>query len=200
MSKAWLAIFMLVSLLGCSSASKQLNPEAYVRWCNNAENKLLLVKEIQDFKYALQFKPAAFIALQESKSIKNIDSTVFYHRILELENTLQFNLQLSTINNESILNPISGDDYFQRLAYLTTSLNNDLFLLSENDTIPCTFYHFERNYNIAPYVTVVFGFETSQIPVSKAYDIVYNDQLLGAGPLIFNYPVAQLKNIPALNL
>jgi hypothetical protein len=192
---------LLILLLGCQKTPESLVANDYLQWVKQSENKLQIIKEIGDYTYQLQYKPAAFIALIEQQRAHSNDTAQFIQRIGELTDTYQFNLTLSHQSYGSILSQNLGLEYFTRLEYLTLTLKEDLELRLDGKTVPCHFYHFERNYNLAPFVTVVFGFDVSNFKKDfEKMQVVYNDQLLGAGPIVFAFSRTTIDNIPSLIL
>lgn len=188
-------------MVSCQSTPKALTPNDYLQWVKEVDNKLHVVKEIGSYRYQLQYKPSAYIALIEQRKTHTDDTVQFNQRLRDLEGTLQFNLSLSHQDYGSILNQSLGEEYFSRLEYLTLKLKDDLELRIDDNIIPCHFYHFERNYNLAPFVTMVFGFDISNLNTDfKKIQVVYNDQLLGAGPIVFSFNHTTLDNIPTLIL
>lgn len=198
----YLIIVLLLVLTNCSkSIPKALPTTDYVIWVKNPDSKLNITKNIGEYTYQLQYKPSPYIALLDQQRNQLIDTVQFNERISELQGTYQFNLSLSHQSYGNILNQGLGTEYFERLEYLTLKLKEDLELRLDDQKITCDFYHFERNYNLAPFVTVVFGFDLSSIDINfKKMQVIYNDQLLGAGPIVFSFSQATLTHIPELIL
>lgn len=182
----------------CHTQPTQLSSSEYMRWVKNPSNKLYQQKEIGDYRYELQYKPPAYMAYMEQSSQKKLDTLQFQHRKKELENTWQFNLMLAHKEYGNILNQQLGETYFERLSYLVTNIQTDLMLVADQDTLSCVLYHVERNYNLAPYTNILIGFERKN--THKELTLIYNDRLLGAGPLMFKYPANQLIKLPTLDI
>ena len=76
-------------------------------------------------------------------------------------------------------------------------MQNDLFLVRDQDTIPCSLYHFERTYNIAPYCTLLLGFD-KKFKKFSSYQILYVDRLFSNKIITFNFLKESFERIPKL--
>jgi hypothetical protein len=92
-------------------------------------------------------------------------------------------------------------DYFQRLEYLTSNVQNDISLIEGTDTIPCGLCHYERNYGLSPYANIVLGFKKASGKNEKQDRIfVYDDQIWGVGKIMLKISNSDIDNVPFMKL
>ena len=92
----------------------------------------------------------------------------------------------------------SNEDYEKRVKYCAFDMQKDIKLLAGNDSMPCTLFHFERAYDLAPYGIFLLGFPLSKIGSDKEAAIVIQDKLFNKGILKFTFSESELKNLPKL--
>lgn len=79
----------------------------------------------------------------------------------------------------------SADDYYQRIEYYSFKAASDILLMTEDDTINCGHYHFERSYGLAPKIrlNLQFPFPEEKLTAKKqvviqVYDRIYQQGLV----------------------
>ncbi len=195
MAKGGWYIALLVLLGACSAGS--LEPTAYRSWVENAANGLKKVQTIGDYEFSLQYKPVDYVALVESRN-PNITKQQVQQKQEELKDFQYYNLRIKTNVGTELLasNITQEDEYYGRLNYFVTYAQDDIQLYQGKDTIACGLYLFERNYGLAPYNNIVIGFKSNDTQTEKT--IVFNDRVLGTGPVKFKIRKEDLANIPQL--
>ena len=78
--------------------------------------------------------------------------------------------------------------YYDRVAYYSHLVKNDLYLLSGKDTIDCLDVHMERNYGVAPFLDLSAVFP--RVNQNKPFILLFNEIVFRSGPIKFKY---QLK-------
>jgi len=91
-------------------------------------------------------------------------------------------------------------DYYTRLKYFSEDIKNDLFLVADDDTIPCKIVHLERTYKLTPYTNLLLAFDSEKESIKKTDKLtfVYDDHVLELGKLTFDLSTAELKNSPEI--
>lgn len=189
--------------MGCKE--KILQPYEYIKWVENTDNGLRSEKIIKDYYFRLQYKPADYIVLRELGVEKSYKANLFNQRKAELDSFYYFNLDISSADkSQSILsNQLNNnEEYYARLNYFTTFAQQDIKLISNDDTIACALYHFERTYDLSPFNTIVLGFKQPKESNFLKYDlqILFDDQILSIGQINFLIDRKKLKKVPKLAL
>jgi hypothetical protein len=193
--------FVVIFLSSCiffGCARKDLSPLEYVKWVEAESHGLNLKKQIGEFEFGLQYKPHDYIALMEKKD-ENISSYDLNKRVAELGGLDYYTFRISSSKSKEILSAgiSSENEYYQRLEYFMSPMQDDISMVIGKDTIPCTLFHFERTYGLTPYCNFVMGFPSVKEENSDR-KFIYNDRILGTGNVIININNSDLKNIPTL--
>ena len=161
------------------------------------ENGLKKIETIGDYEFTIQYKPVDYVALVEGRNL-NVSQEDLDQKAEELADFQYYNFRIKTNVATELLasNITEEDEYYGRLNYFVGHAQDDLQLYEGNDTIPCSLYLFERNYGLAPYNDIVIGFKSSNTTDDKT--IVFNDRVLGVGPVKFKIKSNDLANIPNL--
>lgn len=191
-------IFLSLFLFA-SCKIKMLLPHEYVTWLNDESNGVKVKKNIGDFEFSLLYKTPEYIILQQEKT-DAIKSTTMESRKKELEGMQYYTFQVKTGDGKDILQTGNADEneYASRLEYFLSDAQDDMMLVENGDTIPCTLYHFERNYNLGPLSTIVLGFEKAKTFSSADKTFIYNDRILGTGPVQLTIQEKNIQQIPSI--
>lgn len=193
-------LFIIISILLSSSCAheKKLDANNYMLWVEDGNNKLLNEKQIGVTKYSLQYKPLDYIAIREL-GIENITKNKIDSVKSEIFGLQYMNLRISDTKGRDIerLGVSSNTEYSQRSNYLSFGFQNDIKLVSGNDTLPCTLFHQARNYGIAPFIDFVLGFPNSDKQLQDL-EIIINDNAFGNGSVKFTITSGTLNSIPEL--
>lgn len=176
-----------------------LNPIEYVQWVEDKKNGLMVEKQIGEYTFSAQFKPLEYVVLKQTKD-PNIKSDVVKKEAEEMSDLQYFTFKIGVANGTE--DPLkfgvnTNEDFQKRVEYFSFSLQNEIKLIDDTDSLNCVMFHFERAYGIAPYCTFVLGFEKSKTDAANKI-LVYNDQLLGVGPVKLMIQSENLKHIPKL--
>ena len=90
----------------------------------------------------------------------------------------------------------SENEYFERLDYFVTYAQQDIRLIQGKDSLSPALYHFERNYGLAPYNTLLLGFELGEQGAHR--DLIIDDKVLGIGRVKFFFDDSDISNSPKL--
>jgi hypothetical protein len=194
-------LFVLLSILsiGCT---KTLRPGAYISYVQEEKNGFSKAGQAGNWSYAVQYKTAAFIYLQEKKS-GQVSEEEYMKRKGELEEWIFFNVsvQHSTVKSASPLRLSSSDlgQYNILLNYYLGENRNNFKLISENKTFTPEIYLFENNYNLSPQDVFVLGFHTGKDSKPEQFTLSYNDEVLASGIIRFAFNKQDLLNEPVLS-
>lgn len=194
-------LLCFITLLGCTS-EQILYPVDYVKWVKATDNGLKKIKEMSHYAFEVQYKPLDFIVAQEEKT-NDLAEDILVKRKEELgEDYYYYNLRIKSL--EGNLSPIgagvgTNQQYNQRLSYFTFDMQEDLYLLEGQDTLPCTMYQFVRNYDVAPFVEFALGFKKKKKgPIQEDLTFVLEDRILGIGSTRIIFEEQVLNNTPKI--
>lgn len=177
-----------------------LNVHEYVEWIQDPKNGIRKEKSIGDLNFVVQFKPIEYMVCIEERDEKIYD-TLLQSRKKELKEMQYFDLKIILNRHEGELlkyNLSSMDQYDQRVKYFAYEMQNDIELVDGIDTLPCVLYHFERTYDVAPYCTILVGFEAKENNIQNQKTFLFHDRTFNKGLLKFTFKDNSLKNLPKL--
>jgi len=191
----------LLLLVRSCGEKQSLSPADYVRWVEDESNGLQVRKRIGAYEYTLQFRPHDYVAL------KDHGPAGLSPALMEEEKTAMADMQYFTLriaaedHADDLLKYDTGDDqdYFSRLEYFSAAMQNDLSLAEGKDTLPCLLFHYERTYGIDPHSTFLLAFPKSKYAASDKR-LIWNDRVLGSGPVHLLIKAENLNRIPHLTL
>lgn len=194
--------YSVFALLFTGCAKQTLAPSDYVKWVRDESNGLKVEKEISGHLFQLQYKPAAYEMLMQTPD--NLLTRQSLSEYNASAGDLQFyTLTIVTSDHKEISTSGIADEteYEQRVMYMMSEMQYDFELIAGNDTLPCVFFHAERNFNISPQNNILLGFEKSN-NTEKITDktLIYYDRLLDCGPVKLTIKAEDIENIPELLL
>jgi hypothetical protein len=176
-----------------------LHPLDYIKYIENPKNGLNITKSEGLNDYQLQFKTAEYMIAKSEEKVE-LEKSFVQKEKKEFGNVSYFTLKIKTNSGEQDIlkeGVSSAEEFGGRVAYFSFFMQQDLFLVRDKDTTPCSIFHFERTYGIAPYCTVLFGFENKDNK-NEGCQILYSDRLFSKKILSFNLLEESLKKIPRL--
>jgi hypothetical protein len=177
-----------------------LEPVDYSKWVLDKSNGLLKEKEMNDFTFALQCEPVDYIICREEKQEKLKCETV-NHRRQELEGMVFFKFVIALEKNlgELMKYQIKNyEEYDERVKYFSFKAQEDMYLLSGEDTIRCDLFHFERTFDLDSRCVFSLGFERGKIDHSVPLTFIYDDKIFKRGFIKLTFPPYTISNIPKL--
>lgn len=174
--------------------------QEYVNWMQDLKNGFRKEKRMDDLDFVLQYKPYEYIVCMEQREEK-IHDTLLKSRIDELKGVQYFDLKilLNEQEGELLKYKISSNDQYQkRVNYFAFGMQDDIQLVEGNDTLPCVLYHFERTYDVAPYCTILVGFNLDKNNFQKQKTFLFHDKTFNKGLLKFTFKENRLTNLPKL--
>jgi len=187
-------------ILGC--AKTILSPAEYVKWVEEEGNGLTEEKKIGDLVFELQYRPLDYVVMMDTKNM-NISKDSLEQRKQQMSGLQHFVLRMRVEGfNDDVLkyNLTNPADYESRVKYFSFQMQNDLKLIDGKDTLYCGVYSYERAFGITPYTTFVLGFPVKEKNQASVGDktLLFDDKILGAGPLRITISEKNIENIPQL--
>jgi hypothetical protein len=194
------SVTIILLLWGCTP--KVAGPKDYVNFIKNPKNGLCPEKIIRDYTFRFQYLPIEYAALRE-QDLEQLDYTKYEQDKKSMQGLIHVNFYIQA-ENESVLKKDvkSEEEIYERIEYFSYRVQKDFYLLYGDDTLKCLICHFERTYELSPYLTFILGFE-DRISNQKNYQdltLVYKDNLLGTGPVRIAIKGKFLRKIPELKI
>jgi hypothetical protein len=179
---------------------KEMVPSEYVKWVTDTENGLRVSKNIGDCSYVLQYKPSEYEVLLHNQDVALNKRTM--DSLKETVKGLQyFMLTISNKDGKEVAgeNSIDQAEYNAKLDYMIADMQMDFSLIDGHDTLPCAFYHYERNFKLSPVNNILLGFEKGASANNlNNKTLIYNDRLLGNGMVLLTIKAENIQKIPLL--
>lgn len=195
----FLAIITVLLTVACKK-KQFLDVQGYISWVENPENNLFVEKKIGDFEFKVLYKPLDYIVSQEFKR-NNFSKDSINKRKQELKDYQYYTLRIRSFKDNEFFRTgiLTENEYYNRLEYFISEAQKDIKIIEGNDTIPCAMYHFERNYGISPYSSIVLSFEEKDSLNRNDKVFFYDDQVLGVGKIVIKLKSSDISDLPHLN-
>jgi hypothetical protein len=181
------------------SVAQAADADTYIKWVENPDNGIFVTKQLNDFVFSLQYKPLPYVVMQDEKRMltqkemqeKTTAFSDMQYYTFRIGTTAGSDVQRYKIDNEQ--------QFYARLEYFSLNMQQDLQLIDNGDTLSCLLFHFERTYGIDPRSTFVLAFPKSK-NLASTKTFIYNDRVLGTGPILLSITSNDLQQIPELSL
>ncbi len=193
-----LFLLAIIGLMGCKTS---LTPMEFAQYCNDSRNGLIQSEEKNEVRIELKYLPKELMALHEFHG--EFDRYSFDSVLETYHGIKYFNLKLIPVDKKTdvlLLNAQSKDQYYQRVQYFSSMINQDLEMVIGKDTIPCSIHHYERTYQLSPVVELMIGFEDKKPELNENISIIYDDKIFALGKIIMKIEGDKISKIPALKL
>ncbi len=190
---------MLVSLFFLTSCGGPLSEKDYVEWVRSTENGLKTVKEVDDLKLTVQYKPHDFVALQESKG-KTGDAAGFNELKKELRGLDYYEIKIQAEAGQKLEELLQVNGVENPTYYLAYGLQKEIYMEGPDGAkqFP-VLYHFERSHDMAPHKTLMIAFEVKEGSKEDKILVVHASGFQ-TGPVKMAITKEQLNSIPKLKI
>ncbi len=191
-------LFFLLIMAGCKAA---LSPMDFAKYCEDPQNGLVVNQTCGNVQFELKYIPEQLMALHEFHG--EIEKNNFDTVLESYQGMRYFNLKLKPVDKKTdvlLLNAKTKDEYFQRIQYFSSLINEDLKLIVGLDTIPCSIHHYERTYHLSPVIELMIGFEDHNKDIKKNLTVIYRDKIFGLDTVIMKIEGEKIADLPALKL
>jgi hypothetical protein len=187
---------------GCRQQSA-LAPDAYLHWVDDPANGLVQEQKIGDFVFMLQYRPAEYMTVAELLENEHPVSRALFDSVREEYAGMQYYLLKigSAVGDDDFLKQSarSQEEYLGRIQYFSSDVIYDLMLVDGPDTLSCAMHHFERSYSVGSFNTLLLAFQGGKNTASDKV-LIFNDKVLGTGPVRFTIPATTFTHIPSIEL
>lgn len=186
----------------CSRHAGELSSEEYIAYVNDPKNGLIVSREAGDFLVELQYKPLDYELLMEMGE-ESGDTTGMELLKKEIGQMQYYVLRIGSKDKKSDMLATdvgSKDDYFNRIGYLSSGIQQNIRLIDGKDTLSCLLHHFERNYKLSSYSNIILAFDANEHNEANDKTLVLDDEVFGIGRLKLTIDKSAIQKIPALRL
>jgi hypothetical protein len=184
---------------GGNAVAEKLPVQEYIAWLENPEHGLLVEKKIADWNFSLQYKTPEYVILQEEK--RPLRQSEMDSLLVDYSEMQYYTFRIGRLDGKDAQKAGLNNDgeFYARLEYLSTPIQNDLFLIDGGDTLPCVLHHYERSYGIDPRASMVLGFVKKKTSgTTKTF--YFDDHHFQTGPVLLTIMADDLAQIPSLTL
>ena len=187
----------LLALSSFWSKPKHLEPRELINWIENPENGLKKTREFNNILFSVQQKTPEYIALKEEGMEPN-EKLKFQSFIQSLGSLEYYTLTLEHKEGLNLLKNYSDNNeaYSKIFNYFSFKVQEDLFLVSQADTLPCLIIHSERNYGLSPALKIHAAFQKPKDFSPREF--IFYDKNFGAGKLKFLFQNNDPSTYPKL--
>lgn len=181
--------------------NKTLKASDYIQWIEDKDNGLIDSRDFDDLNYYVQYKPVDYVTLK-TLGPNGLNKNIYGETKKEYEGMQYFTLTLSNRLSQGDLlkyDVTGGEEYQHRVSYFAFDAQNDIKLIQGTDTLYCKLYHFERTYNIGPFVNLLIGFDLpSKKNQSSDKLLTFHDRAFGNGIIKLKIKSENVEQIPDL--
>jgi hypothetical protein len=195
------SLILLCLCIALSSCDNGKNHTEYFNYYNSFEEGSFIQVENKGLIYKLQYRNPELLALIAMRGEKSIDKKKFQEIKEDYQEGSSFSIRIFSKSNGLILDrtTVGSDEYYKRIEMLNTEFPNLVVGVNANDTSYCQFHHFERTYNVQPFVQVLFNIPNSN---GKDFDqLLFQDLIFNDGEIVVFPDFKNYKNhLPKLKL
>ncbi len=181
-----------------------ISPVDYLNKIDQSKGTYVQSKVFGDLNIQMVYHPPAYqAAAQYVKSGERSEQSP--NDLIEtFSQTSNYRLRFENIQGGGLLPEMakSTDNYQDLVQYFSFAIQEDLFLCTPTDTLKSTFVHFERNYNLAPFINIEVGFDTKKLNRAlynnEEWAVLFNAERFALGPLYFRYKTKEVSERPQL--
>jgi len=140
-------------------------------------------------EYTIQYANADFMACQELDGRPETNTQQFRKRVSELSGNVFFIVKIKT--------PVSSDAN-RMVMYYEQEAEKDVQLLQGDSVLRPVLWHFENNYGLSPYNSIVIGFATGK--KDESLQLVFNDNYTQTPMIKASYSKSELENLPNISI
>lgn len=186
------------------SCTREINdPTAYFHYVENEKNGLFTVKNVNDYTFSLQYKPAAYMALTDNENLFS-DKKGFMQEVKEFSQFQYYTLRIKVAADSQhfdILNYhiSSEEEYAKRLHYFEKDMQKDIKLICGSDTTNASSFLFEKETIPNECSSFLISFPKGSNNYSDR-TVVLEEGILKTGKVTFTINGDALSNVPLFRL
>ena len=187
-----LILLIHFALSGCSG-NRNLLPDGYVQFMEDESHEFRRKIESGSLSYTIQYATPEYVACKErSVSSPQLNTA----RLKELEGTIFFIIHIQGQNKEEAGASGTGNKE-EEIMYYQFRAADDFSLLVDNKSLQPVTYHYENNYGLSPFNTIVVGFENV---AGKPVKLTFHDKHHGTPFIKMAFTNEELARLPKLKI
>lgn len=192
------SVLMLLILLSCNGV-KQLNMKDYLNYMEDADNGYVQTVETDKINYSIQFASPEYVLCKELSGQSTSNDSFAKARLNELEGYSFFLIKIELKDGyKSVLEKQQRDmDVSRMTAYYQNFALNDITVTADGAELVPQTYHFEDNYGVAPFNTIVVGYKHS---LKDKAELTFNDKYNNIPLIKAAYSKELLTGMPKLKI
>ena len=103
--------------------------------------------------------------------------------IAEAEKIICYELRISSDKQPDLLKESNPRPFEERVKYFSSTIQNNIRLVIGNDTLPCAMVQLERNFGVAPYLSIQTAFPAVKNWKTQRQHLFFNDEYFGLGDI-----------------
>lgn len=196
---------LIISLvLSFSSCSNELSKNEYLKYLQDPENGLVKIVEINNIQIKCEYKPSDYVVLNQLSKQLETEKTITNTKDLlsEADDFITFYIKLSSTKENDFLKTdlLNKDQYYKRLNYYNSEIENDLILVQGKDTLQSNYTYLERNFGIGNESTLIVGFVKNKEKASENFSLILNEQALNLGQIKFDFLSEKINKVPKVKI
>jgi hypothetical protein len=103
--------------------------------------------------------------------------------IAEAEKIICYELRISSDKQPDLLKESNPRPFEERVKYFSSMIQNNIQLVIGNDTLTCAMVQLERNFGVAPYLSIQTAFPAVKNWKTQRHHLILNDEYFGLGDI-----------------
>jgi len=179
------------------------SPQNYINKLHKSEGTFIQTKTFNGTDIKVMYQPPQYQACKQVISSEGKNNVDLGPLIEDYSNSFNYVLRMESPSSSGFLQNIISDqmEYQELVEYFSFGIQDDLSMVLGEEEFPCSFVHFERNYDVAPIVQIQIGFNINddiknRIKTSEEWTLRFNAERFGIGPLNFLFQTEILNDKP----
>jgi len=196
--KKVVSLISMILFFGCTDNS-DLSPAAYVRFMESKDNGYNRIVKSGSIEYGIQLATPEYMAIKGVDSRVQMDTADLNPRLRELQDHIFFLVRIYKPLEKSVASEmVTKFGAESMVSYYGSTASQDMSIkIDGRERKPAT-YMFENNYALAPYNTIVVGFEAQR--TDGDIEFVFSDRYFNQPYIKTKFSKKELAAIPALTI
>lgn len=194
------AIFIF--MMGCKSMSTD-DPTTYFRHIFDKKNGLFQEKTVGNYTFSLQYKPSTYMVLADNENFPLTQESLVEQE-KEYETLQYYTFRIKVASDTQHLDIItynlsSEQEYNERIHYLETEMQQDIYLVCDKDTSKATSFIYDKSSDLNDYSSFLITFPPPSNPYADR-KFVFIDKKFNSSIILFTIEASAISNAPTFKL
>ena len=193
---------MFTLLTACGTTTTN-DPATYFRFVIDNKNGLFKEKTIGNYTFSLQYKPATYMVLVDNENFP-LNTESFIQQEKEYRTKEYYTFRIKIASDTQHLDIVTYDlnseqEYNDRIHYLETDMQKDIFLVCGRDTSKVSSFIYDKSSDLNDFTSFLITFPCPKNEESDRKFIFY-DKKFKSGIIEFTIEAAAIANAPTYTL